>query len=219
MNIENLHIHFFEISKWAKKASTEGLSETERLRCEAFKTAQMRDQFAICHQLKRGVLGHYLNLPPSEIRFTVADKGKPSIDPADNRFGLEFNLSHCKHYLLLGITQETPIGVDIEEPKKLDSLGIAKRFFHTEEYQSILRARNQDQRFYEIWVQKEAVVKASGKGISDGLDQFSVLNNPCVTLISGFATENCFAAVSCADSTKLIRLYLNQMTPEGHHGE
>ncbi len=111
-------------------------------------------------------------------RFSIAEdlvvlqSGKP-VFQGDN--GLHFNISHSGGYVALAFGK-TPLGVDIECVKRKD-LKVAKRFFRQEEYDDLAGKTGAEQPdiFCRMWTGKEAVLKASGAGLSVPLDSFSVL--------------------------------------------
>ncbi|HLP57167.1 MAG TPA: 4'-phosphopantetheinyl transferase superfamily protein [Fluviicola sp.] len=89
----------------------------------------------------------------------------------------DFSISHSGN-LVLFCESDSDVGIDIELVTELDFGNLAS-FFHNEEKEYIL-AGDTCNRFYETWVKKEAVLKAIGTGIVNGLDAFSCLENPAV---------------------------------------
>ncbi|MCX7124691.1 MAG: 4'-phosphopantetheinyl transferase superfamily protein [Gammaproteobacteria bacterium] len=164
---------------WRAHLSVEGdfadcesvLSEEEMARGKRFikKTAQIK--FILSKAITRKVLSYYLNCSPSEVIFNVGTHGKPFISSTN----LQFNVSHSGDYLLIGVTNENAIGVDVEHEKNnKDFMGLAKRFFALAEYEAILKCDDQRAAFYRCWTCKEAFIKATGLGLSFGLSDFEV---------------------------------------------
>lgn len=158
------------------------LSPSECKRMAGFKFEQHRRLNTFAHGLKRLELGKALNLAPEEIEFATLEHGKPMISSAQNPNQVEFNLSHAGNYVMLGIDDSTPIGVDIEQIKDKDHTNIAERFFHPLEVEQIKNASEPNDCFFQIWTLKEAVVKALGAGISFGLEKFAVEANTAALL-------------------------------------
>lgn len=102
---------------------------------------------------------------------------------------VHFSISHAGGAAVLAFG-DRPSGVDIEYVKRAD-MKVAKRFFRQEEYEYILgqEEAGRADAFCRIWTGKEAVVKASGKGLSMPLDSFSVLGD--TTECSGYVYELC----------------------------
>ena len=87
---------------------------------------------------------------------------------------LDVNLSHAREHVLLAFARGQPLGVDIERiDRKLALEDLARRFFAAEEADALDRIAD-DARltaFLRIWTCKEAVLKATGQGLSFGLDR------------------------------------------------
>lgn len=94
-------------------------------------------------------------------------KGKPYVK-ADN---LEFSVSHSGN-LWTCLVSDVPVGVDIQELRTVDAEKLAARFFTKGEQQYIAKFGKES--FFDIWVRKEAYVKCTGNGISEGLSTFEV---------------------------------------------
>lgn len=93
--------------------------------------------------------------------YMIGKNGKPYFD-GDPCF---FSLSHSGEYALCAVS-DVPIGADIELPGALRYESIAQRFFAEAECEYILHSASPADAFYSLWVQKEAIVKASGDGIA-----------------------------------------------------
>ena len=94
-------------------------------------------------------------------------KGKPYVE-ADN---LEFSISHSGN-LWTCLVSDVPVGVDIQKIRAVDAGKLAVRFFTEGEQQYIAKFGKES--FFDIWVRKEAYVKYTGTGISEGLSTFAV---------------------------------------------
>jgi 4'-phosphopantetheinyl transferase len=112
----------------------------------------------------RRILGEHLGVAASEIEIANRERGKPFL-PDYPRLG--FNLSHSVDHAAVVLTDGLRVGVDIEDASHLRRFeDLAGRFFAPEE-QAWLRAGPVDRwgdRFYRIWTNKEAYVKALGIG-------------------------------------------------------
>jgi 4'-phosphopantetheinyl transferase len=86
---------------------------------------------------------------------------------------LYFNLSHSGDFAALAISSLGAVGVDIESTRQRSYLKIVDRFFHKDENEQLLNCdeANREQLFYRLWTLKEAFFKATGLGISQGLDK------------------------------------------------
>lgn len=117
------------------------------------------------------ILDKYIQINPNSI--TYNEYGKPMIS---HDHGLFFNISHTSDLLLVAVTHECQIGIDVElkSRKIIQPLLLAKKFFHPNEI-TMLQTSNKFLRdFISLWVIKEAYVKMKGHGINYGLDKFYV---------------------------------------------
>jgi 4'-phosphopantetheinyl transferase len=126
----------------------------------------------------RSILGGCLGLAPDRVAFEYGTYGKPAIAGDGNRpTKLEFNLAHTQGVALCAVTLDRAIGVDVETIRPLDDAGnIITRYFSSCEQVEFLRFPERERlaAFYRGWARKEAYLKATGAGISAGLDTFDV---------------------------------------------
>ncbi|MDR1549737.1 MAG: 4'-phosphopantetheinyl transferase superfamily protein, partial [Hungatella sp.] len=90
---------------------------------------------------------------------------------------VHFNLSHSGKYILLGLDHH-PIGVDIEKIEERNYLGIAKLYFHIDEYNYLMNLANPKEQkiaFFRLWVMKESYLKAGGYGFHYPVNALNVL--------------------------------------------
>ena len=83
-----------------------------------------------------------------------------------------FNISHSDQFVVVAINSEAPLGIDIEKIDQNIDISTLASTFLTEEKSFILNSNNQIKNFYKIWAKKEAILKAIGTGIINGLDQY-----------------------------------------------
>jgi len=96
---------------------------------------------------------------------------KPFIDSWDS-----FSISHSGDVAVICVSSQSVVGVDIEKKTNLH-VGDIIEFFTKEERVFIERSNCTTDAFYDIWVRKEAILKALGKGIAYGLDGFSCIKD------------------------------------------
>jgi 4'-phosphopantetheinyl transferase len=150
------------------------LSSGEKERANRFHRAQDQALFASTRAMLRHLLGETTGVLPQNIAFTEGFYGKPCLAGAG---GPHFNVSHSGTFALIGISATRPIGVDIEAIRaKGGELDLARHFFSDAEYRALERLEGDVllSSFYKIWTCKEAILKASGRGISQHLKDFSV---------------------------------------------
>lgn len=141
------------------------LSNDESDRFYRYKSIPAQYQYITAHYYLRKVLSKKLNEDPREIRFAAMESGKPYLI---NHPDLHFNISHTNNMVLIAIS-DSPVGVDVEqEERSSDMLQILKHFFSEKELESFLRqpATRRQKAFFTGWTRKEAILKATGEGLS-----------------------------------------------------
>jgi 4'-phosphopantetheinyl transferase len=114
---------------------------------------------------------------PGQWNFDTIENGKPVLSNA--RQPVEFNISHTKSLIVAAIMPANPghtVGVDVEAVRPDRSiLEVATRYFAADEVEELnsLPETMRLARFYEYWTLKESYIKASGKGLSVPLMDFS----------------------------------------------
>ena len=150
------------------------LSSDERERAARFVVDRARREFVAARGMLRRILARYLGVPAKSLLFTAGDCGKPALVG----FALEFNLSHSGDFALLAIARR-PVGIDVECWRTgVEYAELARRFFSSHERTALRSLEHEpglaQQGFYAAWARKEAYIKATGIGITQGLDHFDV---------------------------------------------
>ena len=126
----------------------------------------------------RLLLGAYLGIPGKAVVINRKLRGKPVLDSSAHDSKLHFSMAKSEDKILVGFSTSSHIGVDLEAARRRarNSLGVAKRYFSQAEAAALEQAApgDLDQAFLRLWACKEAVVKASGKGIANQFGRFTV---------------------------------------------
>ena len=152
------------------------LAPVERRQQQRFHFERDRHRYLLTRALVRTVLSKYADVTPTDWTFTVNAYGRPAIAAEHvDASGLEFNLSHTDGLVVLGVTRQTILGIDVENAhtRPVD-IGIAEQYFAAEEVAALraLPKSEQSRRFFEYWTLKESYIKARGIGLSVPLDRF-----------------------------------------------
>ena len=157
------------------------LSTEEKARAQRLKIAEKQNQFIIARGRLRQNLGKYLNLDQHAFKFEYAVHGKPYMEERWQGHEISFNVSHSHNFILIAMSLDHQLGIDIEKIQHgKDHTALARRFFSKREQAelTVLPEEIKTRAFYSCWARKEAFVKAVGDGITYGLDTFDVSVHP-----------------------------------------
>ncbi len=152
------------------------LSASERTRMMRFVRPVDQHRFLITRALTRSVLARYLDLDARNLTFDKNKYGRPHL--SNTGIGTDtitFNITHTDDLIVLGVTKQRTLGIDVESIQRGGALiDIATRFFSPLECTALnsLPAYKQHQRFFAYWTLKESYIKARGMGLSIPLEQF-----------------------------------------------
>lgn len=153
------------------------LSEDEQIRRSRYRFERDRDAFAIARGRMRHILSGYLQAPPQSLVFDYGPHGKPQLAG-----GPAFNFSDSGQVGCLAVLTSGagPMGIDIEEIRVCDYLGLGKRYFSPAEFDRlrVLEVSDHAASFFRGWTRKEAFLKAVGTGLSTRLDAFEASLGP-----------------------------------------
>jgi len=140
-----------------------GLDHAERERCLRYRHHADRVRFAETRLALRALLAGRLGVTPDAVAFTLGVHGKPLLAGG----GLQFNVSHSGRYALIAISTAEPVGIDLERIDRERPLhDLAERYYSPAEQAACLADPDA---FFHLWSCKEALAKARGTGIGDGL--------------------------------------------------
>ncbi len=139
----------------------------ELARANRYYHAKDRNRFIISRGALRIILGKYLNVSPIAIEFEIGINKKPHIKYPNNT-GIYYNISHAGDWILLGISNAA-IGVDTEQINyNYNYKDVLPDNFSLEEIDFIDQTMSFE-RFFMLWTRKEALTKATGKGLDSDL--------------------------------------------------
>ncbi len=123
--------------------------------------------------------------------FQTEDRGKPYLAGA-----VPFNITHSGGLVGVALSSQGPLGVDIEYARdNRDSDGLISHVCHEHE-RRYLTSKPEDERqkrFYTCWTRKEALLKASGAGLSNDLTAMNTqldVAHPRVSAIEAGTSED-----------------------------
>jgi phosphopantetheine--protein transferase-like protein len=137
-----------------------------------FASAERRRQFLCSRWLLRTMLSEAGGQAAASYRLVAGDRGKPICEG-----GPAVSISHAGNHVACCIADQADVGVDIEViDLRRHAPKVARRFFASAEA-DWLDTQPKD-RFFMLWVLKEAYVKVLGCGIFGGLDGLQCTVDP-----------------------------------------
>ena len=144
------------------------LDDGERARAERFVVDEVKRRFVLSHAALRLILARRLGGDWRDIRYDTVANGKPCL--AGSTAGrLEFNMSHSGDLMVVAMSDDRPVGVDVEASRPIDRVrGLAETILAARELAVFdgLSPDDASRVLLRLWTFKEAVVKALGLGLS-----------------------------------------------------
>jgi 4'-phosphopantetheinyl transferase len=141
------------------------LADDELARANRYRFADDRRRSIVARAGTRRLAARALGVDARALVIVEEEHGKPALRNRE----IEFNASHSGDLVALAFARATPVGIDVERRRQIrDAPALARRFFAAEELKIVAKAADADDAFLTIWTAKEAILKASGKGIGAG---------------------------------------------------
>ncbi|WP_139185713.1 4'-phosphopantetheinyl transferase family protein [Sanguibacter gelidistatuariae] len=145
------------------------LDEGERRRAAALRDDQAQRRFVSAHAMLRILVGQRLDLDPHLLAFAPRGAyGKPEL--VHHAFRLHVNIASAGDRVVCGVTESGPIGVDVESHSVIadaNRFGELDRILLTPAERRVLgELEDRVGALTRWWVRKEAVLKASGEGLT-----------------------------------------------------
>jgi len=175
------HVHLWRVDLSRHRAFLEEyamlLHAEERERAARFRLEDDRCRSMVGRGALRILLAAYTGGNPRDLELKTTPNGKPVL-AEETPHAVRWGVSHSGDMVLCGFSREGDIGVDVEHIRThTDYQKLTARFFSSVEtdWLCALPESRRLRAFYELWVCKEAVIKALGGGLSVPLDSFSIL--------------------------------------------
>lgn len=200
---DGVHVFKIHAGDHYKKINPEAVLSAEELaKAARFSHQESRENYVVRKYFLRTLLSQFMGIPHSALVFQLKANKKPAID------GLFFNVSHSKDLITIAFSA-TEIGIDLEyiDPY-FNYTEVADFCFSAEEKTMVSKAPLSVLTFYLLWTRKEAIVKATGEGIVEQLQEVpsrsaSVFRNGTHYKIDSFYAEETHL-LSIANSTESL---------------
>lgn len=155
------------------------LDHAERERYGNYRREVDQLRFLTGRTLIRAVAARWLGVEPEAVKLDSScyDCGKPHGKPKVVAAGApEVSISHSGGKVALAVVDGPPVGVDVEEIRDANVAELARIAFSTAEREAFGRVPEPALRaaFFTYWARKEAVVKATGRGMSVAMSAFTL---------------------------------------------
>ena len=139
------------------------------------KTAPPQRRKALSNLLVKKLLAKEMDMPEQKIQFARTSFGKPYLINNMRHFNVSFS-----NETFMMVTNNTPVGADIEYIKEINDIDDVISNFAPEEQKALsgLQYTEKIEYFYRLWVLKESYIKAIGKGFSCPLNSFYIADKP-----------------------------------------
>lgn len=181
----------FALSDWRPWATDalDLIDARERERVQRQRRADHRQDLAMAYALHRLVLARALDMPGARVPLARDAQGRPVLEG----LAVDTSLSHADGRVAVAMSLYGPVGVDIEPADRAEVMReIAGRICHGDEHAHIAARRDAEQgaALLELWVRKEAFLKAAGVGLAREMDTFALPEGATATsLHPGQAAE------------------------------
>lgn len=156
------------------------LDPAERERAHHLDNSPAFNVFVHARAGLRLAVAERLGVLPEAVAVTTTKHGKPVIANAE----LHVSVAHTHTLIALALHRHLPVGIDVEQRGREVDEGLIPRVC-TEDERRTLAALDPGRRAEELlrlWVRKEAVAKADGRGLAIGLTNLEVSHPGHVTL-------------------------------------
>lgn len=116
-------------------------------------------------------LQKFYNINVDDIAIEYSKDKRPFLENSE----VQFNISHSNDFIVCAFTSHGGIGVDVEKISNVDINDFRSQFSKSE-YDNMVGSLHVQEKFFEFWTQKEAVLKAYGTGLNVALDSIEIID-------------------------------------------
>jgi 4'-phosphopantetheinyl transferase len=165
----NISSHLPAISDFIQVLSTDEVNRSTK-----YRLPNDAQSFIIRRGILRCLLAKYSECKPYEIEFAVGLNRKPILKAPGHP--VHFNVSHSNDLALIALSK-LEVGIDVEQINdNFNYRDVLINSFSPDEIAFIESSDNPGKRFFNFWTRKEALLKATSKGLDDHLAFIPCLN-------------------------------------------
>ena len=144
------------------------LDAGEQKRASSYHHDKDKTRFILCRGALRFLLGRYMGREAADIKFVLGKNYKPFVQTTGEH-EFHYNVTHSGDWILIAIAN-TPVGIDTEYiDADFSFTEVLPVCFKKDEINFIQKAKEPIPAFYLLWTRKEALTKATTKGIDNDL--------------------------------------------------
>ncbi|MBR1564727.1 MAG: 4'-phosphopantetheinyl transferase superfamily protein [Paludibacteraceae bacterium] len=162
----------------AKTPGYSHLCQSMQVRAQRYIQRTDQQRSAAAYTLLSKALRH-LNINQSDFGITTNKSGKPYLTDYPN---IHFSLSHSGSVAAC-VVSDKEVGIDIEDSKSFDATDLeemAKLTMNEKEQHIIAQSTNPAQAFLLLWTRKEAILKLTGEGLRNNIQDVLTKENKIV---------------------------------------
>lgn len=178
----------FALEEWGACVADafEILDTRERERVLRQRRPADRSGLTLAYALHRLLLSRITDVPVGHVPLARDTQGRPVLES----MAIDTSLSHSDGYVAVAVSADGPVGVDIEPVHRAAVMPeIAGRICHGDE--SLRMAAHDEttrgRALLDLWVRKEAFLKAAGVGLAREMDTFALAEGETHALHHGSA--------------------------------
>ncbi|GAB3899468.1 4'-phosphopantetheinyl transferase family protein [Spirosoma agri] len=154
------------------------LQSDEHERATRYRRQDDRIRFVYGRAMAKAVIGKFTGQHATAIQFVSGVNNKPELAGITD---FHFNLSHTANWILLAVSRSN-VGIDVEKIiTDFPFQDILQNSFGSEEQQYVKASANPVDAFYRLWTRKEALIKATAKGMDDDFSRIPSLDGDHIT--------------------------------------
>lgn len=144
---------------------------------------------------------------------SLTNSGKPVFTVPN---GFDFNISHSGNMVVCCIVKDAFVGIDLELNRPVN-IEIYRNCFDSHEWQFITESVTPGLTFLKLWVRKEAVIKADGRGFGINLSSLNCLKNKAKAGLNNYYIESIdlepeyTCAVACSKYKTITLIDFNEI--------
>lgn len=200
----------------------EDWSSDDRQRMFKFRHREARTSWCVSRFLYRRVLAEACGCPEVEAALRLTSSGKPYLPDTTKRF----NWSHTAGCVVLAIGDGSEVGCDVENATHiLDGYQESMHaHFTAEERRWVEQAHAETaewRRFVTLFVQKEAILKMDGRGLTGSLSDVHCIledapfrNGNLYCFVHGLANHYITAVSTDSNARTVYQLRMHRLRPE-----